>query len=151
MAEMRQFDSGATRNIDVDKLDYEGFYHPSVMKAFAEYMHKNRLQADGKLRDSDNWQKGIPRDAYMKSMYRHFFDVWSNHRGEPTEDDIITSLCALLFNVQGMLFEVIRDERVKGIPVQYEIEFPIPDDGQPCCGEPNRNPSTCDKKCLKQL
>ncbi len=103
---MRHFDTGATRDSDDTKLDFEGFLSPIALKAFAEYMHKNRFQADGVIRDSDNWQKGIPLDAYMKSMWRHFFAVWEGHRTgiKNTED-----LCALLFNVQGMLHELIKE------------------------------------------
>jgi hypothetical protein len=109
---MRQFETGATRNLDHNKLDYEGFLSPLALKAYAEYMHKNRLQADGKLRDSDNWQKGIPITAYMKSMWRHFFDVWSNHRGVETHENQIDNLCGMMFNVQGMLHEEIKKMKV---------------------------------------
>ena len=108
----RTFDSGATRDTDEGKLDYEGFLSPPVLEAYAEYMHKNRQMADGTLRDGDNWQKGIPKDAYMKSMYRHFFDVWKDHRGYPTKEDDITNLSALLFNVMGMLHEKLKDGQI---------------------------------------
>lgn len=106
---MREFKTGATRNNDEDQLDYEGFYHPLVMQAFAEYMHENRIQADGQLRSSDNWQKGIPKDAYMKSGMRHFMDWWLEHRGEDSREGMEKALCGLLFNVQGYLFEVLKE------------------------------------------
>jgi len=102
---MRTFETGATRDTDQNKLDYEGFLSPAVLKRFAVYMDKHRLQADGSYRDSDNWQKGIPVDAYMKSMWRHFFAVWEGHRAG---EDNIEDLCALMFNVQGMLFEKLK-------------------------------------------
>lgn len=105
---MREFKTGATRNDDTDKLDFEGFYHPLVMEAFAKYMHKHRIQADGKLRESDNWQKGIPKEAYMKSAWRHFFSWWKSHRGLKTDEDIIESICALQFNAQGYLLELLK-------------------------------------------
>lgn len=105
---VRTFETGANRDVDEGKLDFEGFLSPTVLKRYAEYMHKNRTLRDGSLRDSDNWQKGIPIDVYMKSMYRHFFDVWSNHRGIETHDDKITNLCALLFNAMGMLHEELK-------------------------------------------
>lgn len=108
MALMRQFESGATRNLDANKLDFEGFLSPSVMRRFAEYMHANRVQADGVLRDSDNWQKGIPPTAYMKSGFRHFFAWWAFHRGEPAGEDVEDSLCALIFNAQGYLHELLK-------------------------------------------
>jgi hypothetical protein len=74
-------------------------------------MHSHRQQTDGKLRASDNWTKGIPRDVYMKSIWRHFLDVWLSHRGYPTEAGLEEALCALLFNVQGYLHEVLKHER----------------------------------------
>jgi len=104
---VREFATGATRNNEEGKYDYEGFLSPLVIERFAEYMHKHRLQADGKLRDSDNWQKGMPRDAYMKSGYRHFMDWWKEHRGLESREGIEEALCALLFNVQGYLHEVM--------------------------------------------
>ena len=99
---MRTFDTGATRSSDADKLDYEGFLSPYALEEYAKYLHKNRVQADGNVRDSDNWQKGIPKSAYMKSMFRHFLAAWRAHRegGDPTED-----LCAVLFNAMGFLHE----------------------------------------------
>lgn len=108
---MRQFNTGATRDTDKDKLDFEGFLSPLVLNKYAEFMHKNRVQADGNLRDSDNWQKGIPKDAYMKSLTRHFMDVWLAHRGEKARDDIETALCAVMFNSMGLLFELLKDKK----------------------------------------
>lgn len=104
---MRKFKSGATRDTDENKLDFEGFLSPLVLERYAEYMHKNRIQADGKLRDSDNWQKGIPKDAYMKSKWRHFFSVWKTYRGYDN-NDITEELCAELFNTMGLLHEVLK-------------------------------------------
>jgi hypothetical protein len=103
---VRVFASGATRDTDENKLDFEGFFSPLVMEEFAKYMHGKRKMADGSMRDSDNWQKGIPLDAYMKSMWRHFFAVWKSHRaGTATAEE---DLKALLFNVQGYLHETLK-------------------------------------------
>ena len=65
MNEMREFETGATRDTNDGKLDFEGFLSPLALVRYAEYMNKNRIQADGKVRASDNWQKGIPREVYM--------------------------------------------------------------------------------------
>ena len=105
--QIRTFPTGATRNNVPDRLDYEGFLSHPVLKEFAKYMHKHRLQGDGKLRDSDNWQKGMEKDVYMKSMFRHFMDAWAGHRG--FEVDQKEALCALLFNVQGYLHELLKE------------------------------------------
>lgn len=108
LSSVREFSTGATRNIEGDKFDYEGFLSPEVIERFGAYMHKHRLQADGKLRDADNWQKGIPKDAYMKSAWRHFHEWWKLHRSGGSNVELEESLCALLFNVQGYLFETIK-------------------------------------------
>jgi len=105
---VRTFDTGATRDSNTEKYDYEGFLSPLVEERFAQYMHKHRKQADGSLRDSDNWQRGIPLDAYMESMFRHFFDVWKEHRGFPTKEGLEEALCALKFNVNGYLHETLK-------------------------------------------
>jgi len=105
----RKFKTGATRDTDLGKLDYEGFLSPAVLKRYAEYLNKHRVQSDGKLRDSDNWQNGMPRETYMKSLFRHFMDVWAEHRGYESENGIEDALCAVLFNAQGYLFEIVKD------------------------------------------
>ena len=106
---MREFSTGATRDNDTDKYDYEGFLHPLVLERFAVYMNKHRKQADGKLRDSDNWQKGIPKDAYIKSAWRHFMDWWFEHRGLKSREGLEDALCALMFNVMGYLYEHLKE------------------------------------------
>ncbi len=112
---MREFSTGATRDSDDGKFDYEGFLSPRVLECYAAYMHKHRKQADGNLRDADNWQKGMPTDQYMKSMWRHFFDVWKIHRGIEVLDvrdghkvTLDEALCALLFNVMGYMHEELK-------------------------------------------
>lgn len=116
MSEIRQFDTGANRDVADHKHDYEGFLSVPVMRAYGAYMHTNRQLKDGSLRDSDNWQNGIPKDVYMKSAYRHFMDWWSLHRGYRTYDfegkevEIREAICGLLFNAMGYLHESIKDE-----------------------------------------
>lgn len=103
---MRKFATGATRNDDTDNVDFEGFLSPLAVQAFGEYMHKHRLQADGQVRESDNWQKGMPLEAYMKSGWRHFHDWWMEHRGYESREGLEDALCGLLFNVNGYLHEI---------------------------------------------
>ena len=110
-AHVRRFDTGATRDLDVSKLDFEGFLSPLVLKRYAEYMHSNRTLADGTLRASDNWQAGIPKDAYIKSGWRHFFDWWAEHRGVQTHEGIELALCGLIFNASGYLHEHLKNKR----------------------------------------
>ncbi len=108
-APMRNFETGATRNnSDQAEPDYEGFLSPLVIHRYGEYMHKHRVQANGKLRDSDNWQRGIPLTSYIKSMWRHFLDIWLFHRGGQGRDTLEDALCALMFNAMGYLHELLK-------------------------------------------
>ena len=117
MSAIRTFETGATRDTDDGKLDYEGFLSPLVMECYARYMHAHRRQADGNLRASDNWQRGIPLDAYAKSGWRHWMDVWFHHRGvrHLAKDTLVNALCACLFNVSGYLHETLKAETAASV------------------------------------
>ena len=123
----RTFDTGATRDTQDGKLDFEGFLSPLVMKRYAEYLNGHRTMKDGSTRDSDNWQKGIPLDVYMKSAFRHFMDMWMIHRkwnpdlGSFMED----AMCGLLFNTMGYLHErlkakLLQDWDATDFPIEVE-------------------------------
>lgn len=122
---MRQFATGATRDSDDNKLDYEGFISPLVTKRFAQYMHEHRKQADGQLRASDNWMRGIPKEAYVKSLVRHVEDVKLHHDGyadEAVDPSFESVLCAVMFNVQGLLYELLKERRLKASPASSSAE-----------------------------
>jgi hypothetical protein len=90
-------------------------------------MNMHRLQSDGNLRDSDNWQKGIPMDVYMKSAFRHFHEWWSFHRTPEEETDRgediegIGAMCGLMFNVMGYLHEWLKEND----SIKFDEEEPI--------------------------
>jgi hypothetical protein len=117
---IRSFSTGATRDSDEGKNDYEGFLNPLVLEAYGDYMRAHQVQSDGTLRASDNWQKGIPKVAYAKSLIRHVWTVWKLHRGlkvkaEKVGGEMVVptmkeALCALLFNVMGYLLEELKEE-----------------------------------------
>lgn len=108
---IRQFESGATRNVDHNRIDPEAFIDPAVLLRYSEYMNRNRVQADGSVREGDNWQKGIPYDAYAKSLNRHHLDFWLRHRGHETHDSQVDNLCAIIFNSMGYLSELLKKEK----------------------------------------
>lgn len=110
MPSVRRFDTGATRDTDDGKLDYEGFFSPLVLECVAEYMHKHRFLTNGELRASDNWQQGIPLDAYMSSGWRHHMDWWKEHRKIATPDGVKAALCGVIFNASGYLHELLKEE-----------------------------------------
>jgi len=131
---IRQFSTGATRDADTNKADYEGFLSPLALRRYGEYMNRHRKQSDGSLRESDNWQRGIPLDAYMKSGFRHFMDWWSSHRGyiTSTGENVEEEICALIFNASGYLHELLKAKEsnrsvpwsswmVRGFPVPHEL------------------------------
>lgn len=119
MSAVRQFDTGATRSADATRDDPEGYLSPLVIDRFNAYMTKHRVMADGNLRDSDNWQKGMPRASYIKGAWRHFLHWWTRHRGHKVNDpkaaaDMEEDLCALIFNVQGYLHELLVEKQRSG-------------------------------------
>jgi hypothetical protein len=105
---IRSFDTGATRDTAEGKLDFEGFLHPLFIEQFGKYMHMHRHLSDGTLRDSDNWQKGIPQDVCMKSLFRHVFEMWKEHRGYPTRNGIVAAAMGIIFNVQAYIVQYIE-------------------------------------------
>lgn len=106
---MRTFESGATRDTDVGKPDYAGFLSPSALQEFGRYMVKHQVQADGSLRASDNWKKGMPLDAYLRSGVRHVVDLWAAHEANGDLDGRLDLACAVLFNVQGYIHETLKE------------------------------------------
>ena len=125
--EIREFSTGANRNSDVGKLDYEGYFSPIVLKIYAEYMEFHSHLEDGTQRKSDNWQKGIPQEAYMKSGFRHFMDWWMEHRGYKSREGIDAALCGMIFNAMGYLHELHKDDgkRDTGIDVYNCCVCPV--------------------------
>ena len=103
---MRHFETGATRDSTEGKPDYRRLLSPQVLRRFGQYMLEHRVQADGQTRALDNWKKGIPQQEYLSSLLRHVVDYWAttehNRLGPKEVEDL---LCAILFNVQGLLHE----------------------------------------------
>lgn len=106
---IRTFKTGANRDIDTSKPDYDGFFSPLVVEAFGAYMNFNRQIADGSTRDSDNWQKGIPMPVYIKSGWRHFIDWWRFTRGLSIHEGVVFAICGLMFNCMGWLHEYLKE------------------------------------------
>lgn len=111
---VREFETGATRDVDTNKFDYDGYLSPLVIQRFAAYMHKHQTMSDGSVRGSDNWKQGIPLDSYMKSGWRHFMGWWLDHHGYQGQEGVDEALCGLLFNVMGYLHEQLLMENYDG-------------------------------------
>jgi hypothetical protein len=109
------FATGATRSTDAGKVDFEGHFNPEVLAIFGDYMNRHKVQRDGRLRASDNWQEGIPVFRYVKSLIRHTFEFWRMWRGttvtNPDSGSYFTFrdvLCAMMFNTMGIIYELAR-------------------------------------------
>lgn len=117
---MRTFESGAIRDVDTHKLDYEGHLSPLAIEAYTSYLSQKRRLPDGTLRDSDNWQLGFGAASWMQSLLRHVMQLWLLHRGWPAYETMpdgrrrkVTkreALCAILFNIFGQLHELVIAE-----------------------------------------
>lgn len=110
--EVRKFSTGATRDTDVRKLKYRDFFSAAVLKRRAEYMDKHRVQPDGALREANNWKKGIPEEAYSDSLIRHVQEyaqiVTNEFDGDVQPGQLEELLCAIMFNAEGHLFEILK-------------------------------------------
>jgi gentisate 1,2-dioxygenase len=111
---VRTFSTGATRDTEEEKLDYEAFLSPTALRIYASYLHLHRRQSDGTLRSGDNWQKGIPIEVYQKSRWRHHMDAWLWHRAgskyQGDLDDRFEALGGILFNTMGEMHELAKAE-----------------------------------------
>lgn len=107
---MRVFEGGAIRDTEDGKMDFEGYLSPLALEMYGRYMLKHQTLADGSKRGSDNWQGGMGLDTWIKSLWRHFFDLWAIHRGHKqiAREDIEAALCGIMFNVQGYAHEYIQ-------------------------------------------
>lgn len=111
---MRKFASGATRDADNTKPDPEGCYHPLVLKAVSDYMAKHSYLPDGTRRAADNWQAGMPRAVWRKSLERHWLDVKLHDKGhgDQAREPLIDALCGVVFNAQGRLLEELLNRNL---------------------------------------
>ncbi len=113
--DMRKFGSGATRNNVEGRLNYVKALSPIVLERYVQYLNAHRKQADGTLRDFDNWKKGIPTNVYFEGLGRHFIALWLLTDGYPAEDNkgpvnMEDTLAAIIFNSMGWLHEILKEK-----------------------------------------
>ena len=112
----RVFESGASKDTAEDKPSYMKALDPAVLRCYVEYLGRHRDMPDGSKRDWDNWKKGIPMDVHLDSMLRHVWAVWLLRHGYGAADNhgpvtLSDSLCGIMFAVNGMLYEMLQDEK----------------------------------------
>jgi len=121
MGKLTTYKTGATRDSREGKFVFDKFLSMKVLRQFASYMHMNRIQSDGNLRDGDNWQKGISQEDYIESLFRHVLDTVDFHRQLKDRDrdgmiEGVAAVCGVMFNSMGWLHEWLK----KNDPIRFD-------------------------------
>ena len=98
------YPSGATRDSEEGKLDYQGALSIEVLDSFVQYMDRHREMSPGSFRGMGNWKQGMPWARLMRSLTRHHFAVWRND-GQKLDD-----LHAVLFNTMALIYQQLTKE-----------------------------------------
>ena len=109
---MRKTKTGGTRSDDEGKIDY---VHCSALveRVHCEYMHGHRTKADGKMREADNWKKGMPWAWYRKSFLGHVQDIKMLMEGNKVFEDgkevtFFDAVFGLKFNIDGLVHTTMK-------------------------------------------
>jgi len=102
---IRSWSTGAIRDNDSTKPDYIETVSWSAFRRFGEYM-TSKKQKYG----SGNFKKGIPVESYEQSLVRHLQKYLENKYEQGTDEVAEDHLCAMIFNINGILHE---EERIK--------------------------------------
>lgn len=105
MNNVRKFDSGAIRDNDSTKEDYVETISWTALKRHAQYMTGKK-----KKYGAGNFKKGIPIESYEQSLVRHLQKYMENKYEGGTVETREDHLCAMLFNICGIIHE---EERAK--------------------------------------
>jgi len=111
MSEMRKW-GNATRDSNTNKPNHIGYRDILVEEAYDLYMLKHQKQADGTMRDADNWKSYFGEKHYkvcIESAYRHFEDWWKEFEGLESRDGIDEAINGLKFNIDAYYSKVLRD------------------------------------------
>ena len=113
---LRMSESGAIRNSDIGKINYQGALSPLILEAYGKYIEKHSNLPDGTKRNNKNWQNlfGTPeehRQVCIESAWRHFIDLLKEHDGYNSQDGIDEALGGLMFNIQAYWFSLLSDKK----------------------------------------
>lgn len=97
---IRKFKTGAVRDKEEGKPDFTETISWTAFHRYAQYMTgKKEKYGQG------NFKKGMPIDAYERSLLRHIDkymrNKYENGNDEPNEDH----LAAMVFNIFGIMHE----------------------------------------------
>ena len=85
----QQFDTGAQR-------DSEDKSRPDLVSAHALWRVGVHLKKGAEKYGERNWEKGMPKERFYASAYRHMLQY---QQGDKTEDH----LAAVIFNIQAIM------------------------------------------------
>ncbi len=97
---MRKFNTGAVRDNEDGKIDFIETISYTAHARYAKYMTgKKATYGEG------NFKKGIPIEAYEKSLMRHI-DKYFRNKYEGGKDELDQDhLAAMRFNIDGIMHE----------------------------------------------
>jgi len=97
---VRQFESGAIRDLDNTKPDFIETISWTAFRKFGEYM-TSKKQKYG----AGNFKKGIPIESYEQSLVRHLQKYLENKYEDGQQERDEDHLSAMVFNIFGILHE----------------------------------------------
>lgn len=98
---IREFETGAIRDIETDKEDYIETVSWLALRRYAKYMKTQ----EGKY-GRGNWKKGIPVESYEQSLMRHLQKYFANKYDDANLEPDVDHLAAAMFNLQGLMHEL---------------------------------------------
>lgn len=98
--EVRQFQTGAIRDLEEGKEDYTETISWTAFKRYAQYMTSKKAKYG-----AGNFKKGIPIESYEKSMIRHLQKYMENKFEEGQVEVEYDHLSAMVFNIFGIMHE----------------------------------------------
>jgi hypothetical protein len=106
-SKVRQFTTGAIRDLDNTKEDYIETISWRAMKRYAQYMTGKKSKYG-----AGNFKKGIPVESYEQSLVRHLQKYLENKYEDGQQEVNEDHLSAMIFNICGILHEQGRNEKL---------------------------------------
>ena len=100
---VREFTTGAIRDLDDTKEDYVETISWTAFKRYAQYMTGKK-----KKYGAGNFKKGIPIDSYEQSLLRHVQKYIENKYEDGQIEKEEDHLSAMIFNIFGIMHEEAR-------------------------------------------
>lgn len=104
-APVRKFETGAIRDSEEGKEDYIETISWTAFRRYAQFMTGKKVRYG-----SGNFKKGIEISSYERSLVRHLVKYLSNKHEAADLEKNDDHLCAMLFNIFGIIHE---EERIK--------------------------------------